>query len=95
MKLPPQTAAVSRQGDDGLSCVPVLPEVVPQGPTTDDLHAHHADGYIRQWKGTDNAMEAIAAAHNDSLLPIDEMGQAPPKDVAQMLYQFGNGGGRG
>jgi putative DNA primase/helicase len=56
--------------------------------------AHLGEGYVRSWRGTDNAMEAVAAAHNDSLLPLDEMSQAPPKDVAQMSYQFGNGGGK-
>jgi putative DNA primase/helicase len=56
--------------------------------------AHIGEGYVRSWRSTDNAMEAVAAAHNDSLLPLDEMSQAPPKDVAQMLYQFGNGGGK-
>jgi uncharacterized protein (DUF927 family) len=56
--------------------------------------AHLGEGYVRSWRGTDNAMEAVAAAHNDSLLPLDEMSQAPAKDVAQMLYQFGNGGGK-
>ena len=35
--------------------------------------AHLGEGYLRSWRGTDNAMEAVAAAHNDCMLPLDEM----------------------
>jgi putative DNA primase/helicase len=34
--------------------------------------------YIHQWRNTDNAFEAIALAHNDGLLCLDELHQVDP-----------------
>jgi hypothetical protein len=53
MKLPPQTPAVNRGGDDGLSCLPLPRAIGPQGPTSDDLQAQHTGRYwVHNEQGT-------------------------------------------
>ncbi len=51
-------------------------------------------GYVRQWRATSNATEGIACAHSDTLLPLDEIGQADPRDVGGTSYMLANGTGR-
>ncbi|WP_158946249.1 DUF927 domain-containing protein [Pseudodesulfovibrio cashew] len=51
-------------------------------------------GYIRQWRATDNGIEAIAASCCDTLLCLDEMGQADSKVVAEGAYLLANGVGK-
>ena len=51
-------------------------------------------GYIRQWRATDNALESIAALHNDGFLCLDEIGQASSKVVSEVAYMLPNGQGR-
>jgi uncharacterized protein (DUF927 family) len=53
-----------------------------------------ADSFVRQWRTTSNALESTAAAHNDVLLPMDEMGQADPKEVPETLYMLAHGTGK-
>jgi len=48
-------------------------------------------GYIQTWRSTSNGLEATAALHNDSLLCLDEISQAPPKEIGEMIYNLGNG----
>ncbi|MBV5311173.1 DUF927 domain-containing protein [Chromatium okenii] len=50
--------------------------------------------YRRSWKSTANGMEAIATAFNDSLLALDEIGEADPKEVGAVVYLIGNGRGK-
>lgn len=45
----------------------------------------------RTWRGTDNGIEGIAADSNDSLLALDEIGQAPARSLGEILYMLGNG----
>ncbi len=52
------------------------------------------DAFVRQWRTTANALEQTAAAHNHVLLPMDEMGQADPKEVPETLYMLANGTGK-
>ena len=52
-------------------------------------------GFVRQWRSTDNALESIAASHNDSLLVMDEMGQADSDVVNNATYMLANGQGKG
>ena len=47
-------------------------------------------GFIRSWRATDNALEAVAAAHSDNLLPLDEVGQASADVVGATIYMLGN-----
>jgi putative DNA primase/helicase len=46
------------------------------------------------WKATANALEAVAVSHNDSLLCLDELGQAEGKDVGEVVYMLANGSGK-
>lgn len=52
------------------------------------------NGYAYQWRATDNSLESIASRHNDSLLCLDEMGQAAPEMIAEVAYMLGNGQGK-
>ena len=50
--------------------------------------------YIKQWRATGNAQEGVAEKHNDSLLILDEIGQANDKDIQQTVYMIGNEKGK-
>lgn len=52
------------------------------------------DPFVRQWRATANAQEATAAAHNDCLLPLDEIGQADPREIGEAAYMLANGQGK-
>ncbi|WP_162913407.1 DUF927 domain-containing protein [Rhodospirillaceae bacterium SYSU D60014] len=51
-------------------------------------------GYVRQWRTTDNGLEAIAAALCDALLVLDELSQAEPKVAGAGAYMIVNGAGK-
>jgi putative DNA primase/helicase len=46
--------------------------------------------YLQRWRTTDNALEAIAAQHCDSLLILDELAQVDPKTVGECAYMLAN-----
>lgn len=50
--------------------------------------------YRREWRTTDNGLEALAALHSDALLPLDEIGQLDPKHAAVAAYLLSNGQGK-
>jgi len=50
---------------------------------------------LRSWQATANGMEAAAAESNDTLLALDELGQADGRDVGAVIYQLANGRGKG
>lgn len=50
--------------------------------------------YMRRWRATDNALEAVASMHNDALLILDELAQVDPKTAGQAAYMLGNGEGK-
>jgi putative DNA primase/helicase len=52
-------------------------------------------GWCRSWRSTDNALEAVAAAHSDLLLCLDEMGEADGEVVGRAAYMLANGAGKG
>lgn len=52
------------------------------------------DGFITQWRTTDNALEKIAAAHNDNFLVLDEVGQAHCAAVYKIIYMLANRQGK-
>jgi len=56
-------------------------------PTTDG-------GRVIQWSGTANSIEHIAAAHNNSLLCLDELKTAKPFEVADVIYRLANSTGK-
>ena len=49
---------------------------------------------IQSWRTTDNAAEALAAGHSDTLLPLDEIGQADERAVNALSYMLANGAGK-
>lgn len=50
--------------------------------------------YLRRWRATDNALEAVAAMHNDTVLILDELAQVDPKVAGQAAYMLANGEGK-
>lgn len=52
------------------------------------------NGYPRQWRATDNGLEAIAAGHSDALLCLDELSQVEPKAAGATAYMLANGAGK-
>jgi uncharacterized protein (DUF927 family) len=52
------------------------------------------DAFMRQWRATGNALETTAAAHSDCLLPLDEIGQAEPREVGEIAYVLAAGAGK-
>lgn len=52
-------------------------------------------GFVRTWRTTDNSLEAVAPAHNDALLCLDEIGQVAPNVAAGIAYMLANGQGKG
>lgn len=53
---------------------------------------HHP--FARSWRATGNALEATAAEHNDTLLPLDEIGQVEPRELGEIAYMLANGSGK-
>ena len=50
--------------------------------------------YWRQWRTTDNGLEAVAEDFTDCLMALDEIGQADAKDIGAMAYMLANGRGK-
>lgn len=46
--------------------------------------------YMQRWRATDNALEAIASNHCDSLLVLDELAQVDPKVAGETAYLLAN-----
>ncbi len=53
------------------------------------------DQYRRRWRNTANGLEALATLHNDGLLVLDEIRQADPKALPDIVMMLGNGQGKG
>jgi len=51
-------------------------------------------GYLRQWRATDNGLEAIAETHCDVLLCLDELSQVDARAAASAAYMLANGAGK-
>ena len=51
-------------------------------------------GYIRNWRSTGNGLEAVALAHCDTLLCLDEMGQVDAREAGGIAYMLSNGQGK-
>jgi uncharacterized protein (DUF927 family) len=49
---------------------------------------------IPHWRTTTNGLESTATAFNHLCLPLDEIGQADPKDVGSIAYMLANGQGK-
>lgn len=53
-----------------------------------------AGSYIQRWNSTGNALEGLAAAHNDGLLVLDEMGTCDANDFGKVVYNLAGGQGK-
>lgn len=53
-----------------------------------------AGGFVKSWRATSNGLEAQAALHNDTLLVLDELGQASGRVIQEAAYLLGNGTGK-
>lgn len=52
------------------------------------------DQYPRTWRATGNGLEGVAAQRNDTLLVLDEIGEADPREVGNIVYALANGTGK-
>jgi uncharacterized protein (DUF927 family) len=52
------------------------------------------NGYLKQWRTTDNGLEAIAALHCDTLLCLDELSQVEARAAKAAAYMLANGSGK-
>ncbi|MBP8182514.1 MAG: DUF927 domain-containing protein [Rhodoferax sp.] len=50
--------------------------------------------FKRSFRQTDNAIEGVAAQHNDCLLILDEISQVEPRVIGEVVYMLGNGEGK-
>ena len=51
--------------------------------------------HVRSWRTTDNALEGLAALHNDNLLILDEVGQVGAAALSEAAYMLANGQSKG
>ena len=51
--------------------------------------------YVGNWNATATALEGTASRHNNTILCLDEIGQANPDDVNDAVYMLANGQGKG
>jgi uncharacterized protein (DUF927 family) len=52
-------------------------------------------GFVRSWRSTANHLEAVAALHTDTILPLDELGVVEAKEAAAAVYSLSGGVGKG
>lgn len=52
-------------------------------------------GYSQSWRNTDNALEAVALAHNDGLLALDELRALAPEAAGLAAYTLAAGVSKG
>lgn len=50
--------------------------------------------YMHRWNATINGLEAIASAHSDTVLILDELGQVDAKQAGEIAYMLANGSGK-
>ncbi len=63
------------------------------GNATDPQAAPRAS-FVQTWHTTTNALEAICAAHNDTLLCLDEIGKCEDKNFKNTIYNVFGGTGK-
>lgn len=54
----------------------------------------HGESFKRTWRATGNGLEGIAAQRNDTLLALDEIGEADPREIGAVIYAMANGTGK-
>jgi len=53
-----------------------------------------SSAFVKSWRATDNGLEGIAAALNDTLFVLDEISQCDPQEIGAIVYALGNGIGK-
>lgn len=53
-----------------------------------------AGGFVKSWRSTANGLEAVCVAHNDALLPLDELAQLDAREASEIAYLIANGFGK-
>ena len=51
-------------------------------------------GFVQPWRATINGLEAVAEAHNDATLFLDELAQVEASEAADTAYLLANGQGK-
>ena len=54
----------------------------------------HGEDFKRTWRATGNGLEGIASQRNDTLLALDEIGEADPREIGAVVYAMANGSGK-
>lgn len=54
----------------------------------------HGEHYSRTWLATNNGLEGIANERNDTILALDEIGEADAREVGAVVYALANGTGK-
>ena len=54
----------------------------------------NGEQFKRTWRATGNGLEGVAAQRNDALLVLDEIGEADPREVGNVVYALANGTGK-
>ena len=60
------------------------------GPATPTGNAR----YVNTWRATANGLESTLATHKDGLLVLDEILQAQPKEINDVIYMINSGTGK-
>jgi len=54
----------------------------------------HGEKFLRTWLATGNGLEGIANERNDTILALDELGEADAREVGAVVYALANGTGK-
>ena len=52
------------------------------------------NGFKKSWRATSNGIEALTSLHSDTFLPLDEVSQACPDMLEEMVFLIANGHGK-
>lgn len=50
--------------------------------------------FMQRWRATSNGLEALASAHCDAALLLDELAQMDPREAGEVAYMLANGSGK-
>jgi putative DNA primase/helicase len=51
-------------------------------------------GFVSSWRTTSNGLEPLLASHNDGTVFLDEISQADPRAIAELIYTASNNTGK-
>jgi len=58
------------------------------------IYGRPKDRIVKQWRGTDNGLEAVFEMRNDCLVVLDELAQVDPRVAGKTAYMLVNGEGK-